>query len=386
MTVFLLKEKHAVIAAALLAVILLGWYTGMGRPQEKTPAGEIKHAHTSLELAGWWKSIELALQTKGVDVAFDIVSELYLAEPVFAKNCHGFVHKLGRAAYHEFRAYGILPSSPKISSCGYGFYHGFMEALTQTSRDLSVAREFCSEAQKRLALVLGDACFHGIGHGAVNMTESRAGNKAQALIDRALAICEKVARVETDYLRCSSGVFMEIAKYYTEEKGGLVLDRNDPLKVCREQKERDKNDCYTQMNGALNWLTKNNFTNGAKYVERISEDAYAQGTILALISTSVNLNKPDHTPEIFSCRSLSLRLRLHCIKGIALGFMLRWSPGNEHQRALQFCATPIMMAEEKMACQELVMKELRYRYTIEKFMEICESYTAGSARKLCSAG
>ena len=111
MRAFLIKEKHVLIAVAalVLGIAWLAWYTGVGEPrtEKKTFAGSLQHAHGSPETDDWWDSIELVFTKKGIDAAFDLIAELYAREPAFAKNCHGFVHGLGKAAYRQFRERGF---------------------------------------------------------------------------------------------------------------------------------------------------------------------------------------------------------------------------------------------------------------------------------------
>src|SRR3989338_9343034 len=79
--------------------------------------------------------IERTLLNEGLPQAFDALAYLFARDGEFREGCHGNVHELGAAAYQRYQTAGSVELTPKTSYCGYGFFHGFMEALIAAKGD-----------------------------------------------------------------------------------------------------------------------------------------------------------------------------------------------------------------------------------------------------------
>ena len=331
-----------------------------------------KITDANIRLQCWSDQIEQVLKSKGLDQSLELLASLYESQPDFAVNCHDSSHSLGDAAYKLFAQGKTVTFSPKTTYCGYGFYHGLMETILQIDSNPKAAYKFCQKVTEKLPLELSDACYHGIGHGAVDVSDPKIWGDGQAMIDRALGICQSGYNQEEQLVSCARGVFMEIASYYSESLYNLSIDKNDPLSICRQQQKIFKGQCYSQMYGVISRITNKNLRQGAKYIEFISEDEYAQEAIQNQVGIEMDINKQEHTDDILTCRMLQERLRLNCIKGLVQAYMLRGKPGFESEQALTICSHPILTQNEKTICFNHLLDMSKKVYVPAKFKQVCD--------------
>lgn len=352
---------------------------------ETSPLVSLKECTNSANKSICWEEmLDKALKNKGLKSAFIIFDDLYKNEPSFVSGCHSYAHTLGTAAYKILIEGNDLDFPPQTAYCGYGFYHGLTELLLQTSGPRETAK-LCDSKKSQITQVLYDACYHGIGHGALSQTARNAdawGNP-QKMINLALNTCIDATIDPIQRSRCASGVFMELGNNYSEGKLQLSSIKDDPLLICRQQQDFGKMDCYTQMNGVLNMIAGRKLKESAKFIEAIDEDKYAVEAIITLAAPTIDITKTDYTDDILVCRSLQERLQLPCIKGLVLGFMLRGRPGIEYQQAINFCNLSILSDEEKNSCFDLILTHSKQAYTADKVNTICSKVDSRYKKNYC---
>lgn len=332
----------------------------------------------------WQDLLDSTLKRSGIENAFLVFDDLYKTEPQFASGCHGYAHKLGEATYQLVMQGKDFDFPPQTAYCGYGFYHGLTELLLQT-KGIKEAANLCDSKKSQITQVLYDACYHGIGHGALSSTakDSKLWGDVQKMIDFALRLCQEATPDTTQKSRCASGVFMELGNYYNEGKLQLASLRDDPLSICRQQQEFGKMDCYTQMNGVLNLIAKGNLKESAKFVEDIEEDKYAIEAIITLAAPTIDITKKVYIDDLATCRDLQKRLHLPCIKGLALGFMLRGQPGVEYEDTINFCNSAPLSEEEKDACFDLILRHSKETYSPDIINNICRKIDSRYKKSFC---
>lgn len=330
------------------------------------------------------------LTRSGIAAAFGLLAELYRSDPLFAAECHGFVHEIGKAAYREFRA-GQRPSLPRETAfCGYGFYHGFMETLLQAGGSLAAARRLCDSVGAELAASAPgarNACFHGIGHGLGDQHDARFSGDIQAMLDPALRVCDSISKTRLELYLCSSGVFNAIEILSSSGQYGLSIAKADPFQVCRNQEERFRNACYTNMIPAVLAVTDNRFSESAQFVETIGETEYAVTAVEALAAEQIRLQIKNDTPTLEdatrACRGLGARLRIPCIRGLLVGLMKYGPPETEYEGALEFCRSALLSGEERESCfHRLLSNEIHVYYSPVKARNICSRIEA-AYQKYC---
>ncbi|MEJ0021026.1 MAG: hypothetical protein WDN47_00400 [Candidatus Doudnabacteria bacterium] len=323
----------------------------------------------------WSKMIDESLRNNGLNSAFSLVENLYQTQPAFAGDCHLFLHKLGQAAYEEFADKQDIALTSASAYCGYGFYHGFMESLLMQSNNYSKALEFCQKVSAEMSQSLSDACYHGVGHGAmaVGTIDQATWGKPDSLVSKALAICNKVADSSVNVARCASGSFMEISSYLSGSQYGLSADAKNPLKICQAQTAEDiKTTCYAQMYPVLQAVSRGSVPAAIKYIEAIPEDNYAEESVETLLGSMAGINS-DQSKNVQACSAAQKRLQAKCISGIALSFMLNGTPNEQYKQAAAFCSTGGLTGIERDSCYDLIVNESKNTYSGSQLQNACQS-------------
>jgi len=367
------------ILAALIVGLLFIVIYAQRPPCTQKDAAKVK--------ACWEQVVQADIKRGDIAGAFESLVSLYNSAPNMGETCHALTHEIGRSGYKLFARDVKISITPKTAYCSYGFYHGFMEELVLEKGDMDLARKFCDYADAQLSKVSPDVtlqCFHGIGHGTVNNHDPRTWGNAQSLIDPAIALCEQVASSDEQLSRCATGVFNGLSIFYSTGEYKLVLDKNDPVKICRQQKKQYQDACYISMNTLLLQLTNYDLMRAVLFIEVISDDVTASHAMINLAAPigTKNISKTDHTETISICRLVQKRLHLPCIAGYAYGFLEHGEPEREYIKPLKFCESESLTRDEQNACFEYILSYLPRWYAQEKVESICATLD-GTVKKLC---
>lgn len=381
---------YIIITLFLVIVVGLGYFLFQFRSSEKTAEHlSLQNCKDNSNIPSkyqcWEELLELTLKEKGIKDAFLVFDNLYKNESQFASACHGYTHRLGEITYQLLIKGQDFDFPPQTAYCGYGFYHGLTELLLQT-KGPKEAGKLCDSKKSKITKVLYDACYHGIGHGALSSSakESQIWGDPQKMIDYALRLCNQSTDDGIEKSRCASGIFMELVNLYSEGKLKLASIRDDPLSICRKQQDFVKMDCYTQMNGVLNMIAGGKLKESAKFVEAIDEDKYAIEAIITIAAPTVDITKTDFTEDINICRNLQKRLHLPCIKGLVLAFLLKGLPGVEYEKAMTFCELYLLSEDEKEACFELLLRHSSEMYAPDTMNIICNKVESQHKKSYCT--
>ncbi|MFZ2522235.1 MAG: cupredoxin domain-containing protein [Minisyncoccia bacterium] len=351
-------------------------------------SGESKNSGSceddSEKLKCWQKELNSTLENKGLPETFDLLSELYSSEPLFASECHSFAHEIGKFAYKQFSKGRDFELNSKTSYCGYGFYHGFMESMLQSTGDIKEAKYFCRYVGEKLAKDTTDgegACYHGIGHGSVDGSEERFWGNPEKMIESGMSLCLKVSEGDTSkygkLYRCVTGAYNAIEILSHDPKYKLSKFEKDPFSFCTTQIDEYKEGCYTNMLPAILMLTQNDLFRSQKYIENIKEKDFeirkpvTSGLWVEFIR--LNLNKPDQNiiEGIKMCQLIADPMRLSCFYGLAEGYMKYGDPKDAYLKGLSFCSNSLLKVDEEDVCFNSILTRLRIWYSESKSKEIC---------------
>lgn len=332
----------------------------------------------------WEETMNDILGKKGLGVALDFAAALYDQEPEFARDCHSYMHTLGGEAYKEFSRSGNFMVTPKTSYCGYGFYHGFMEALIQDGQSPTEAVKFCSYVDKQLAGYTSKgsiACYHGIGHGAVDGSDPRAWGNAEEIIKPGLELCRKISEDEEIRYLCATGVFNSLAIALNFGNYGLKANMSDPYYSCHDKSEPPfRRACYQEMNTHALHMSGNDFSKAAVFIGKIKEPKYAEFAVEQLAGAAVATNFDSYDKLIKVCRSLSQKNI--CFSGLVGGILEHGKPNSEYNEAINFCNTIELSKDEKNICFSYLISSVGMLYPPEQVKEVCAMIGSEYAR-LC---
>ena len=331
----------------------------------------------------WDDVLELTLDNEGLDKAFAIFGELYQSDPEIPKACHGWSHVLGKAAYDQFAQQKDVILRKETSYCGYGFFHGFIERLLQESHDLQKTKEFCDYASAKLkneARGVYYNCVHGIGHGSVDIEDSRLWGNFQAMIRPGLDNCESIFENSADLRTCVDGAFNAMQQYVYRGEYDLVFNRDDLFSICRDEPEQYKESCYFEFVGLISDVTKNDFQKASDLL--LQEKISAKVATVAIRKMSADFMQndivnPDYQKNIINCRRLAEYLRIACTEGIAIGLISHGEPSKEYVKGLDFCKKNYLTENEKNICYQKIVGQL-----VPASSDICQTVPE-SYRKYC---
>lgn len=381
-------SKFFILILVLLNMILLLVFLLIGKSVSKIQYQCESVSNISSKYQCWDTYFKSIIHNQGVNIAMDEVARIYNMDPSFSKSCHAITHRMGAAAYTEFKAGKRFEVTSNISYCDFGFYHGYIEELLTVGGKLTEAKSFCEYVDARLKVLSPNAsaqCFHGIGHGNVAVDLKLFG-KVDLMIVSATSICEQVSDTSDRLYRCASGVYNGVSDFYAAGKYGLSMsqiDKNDPLALCRRQPKNYVRACYGNMKSIVAVLTNKDFSKVIKIVEQIQDDKDAQETMWYFSASNIESKTKQNNfiENISLCRAAQSRLYTRCIEGMATGFLWYGKPSLEYVDAFRFCNTQDLTSQEKDICFNLVIKKLPMYYSKDTKNHICSDSNLPSNRK-----
>lgn len=311
----------------------------------------------------------------GIGRGFDLLAEIYALDQEFAEFCHGNTHDLGEIAYHKFVQTGNVSLSEKTSFCGFGFYHGFMEALLAESGELAEAQRFCEYADSELSGQVSGipyACYHGIGHGVVDGSDPRRWGDMQSFIEPGLTLCAKFTDNEEHRERCASGVFNSLAVAFYNPKYRLPFDPADVYAICRVQKESyERESCHDQMNSYVVPKTRDIRAALAVAINSASDEFRKTAVVsVAAFSAKTALSEGrDPADDMRVCTELS-QYAHECVQGYATGLIEFGLPDREFDIPLEVCPR---MGTFSADCYRGLANAARDRATPKSQKNVCQA-------------
>lgn len=346
----------------------------------------------------WEKMILEKLKVEGVRSAFETILNLSETEPGFANDCHGLSHLIGEEAYALYVAEENFEITPATALCGYGFFHGFMETMLLATGNVEEAREFCLLVDEKLrgqASSASTACYHGIGHGAIDGSDPTVWGDPEDMMEPGFKLCEATSENELERYLCDTGVFNAIELLSADPKYGLQEMREDPFAMCNEQPVFRREGCYANMVPLLLQTYKNDIQKILDYVNAnmIDHDVIAIDgntvndlTTIGIMFEFIRLHGEEdgHMQEgIAFCRAQEEQDRLACIAGLSGGYMKYGEPGQEYVKNLEFCALPELTKEERDSCYGYALPRMSGRYDQATLSMICGQVDVEYRNKYC---
>lgn len=381
------------VAGFLLTTLALGHAAALDVSLDRAGASCAEKKSEAEQADCWMQIVLLELRKRGIGPAFRQFAKLYERYPVFgATGCHSHAHRVGDAAYYGlYVAEGLslkeIDFPQETTTCGYGFFHGFIEHLIQDKPDEAFVVETCEYLRGRLAGTMrdiGTICYHASGHG-FQQTEaddlhSELWGRADLLVQRPLARCESLPTNDAEIEDCRQGVFNVITDWMAFKNFGLALDLDDPLRLCRALPERWHHACFYELAQKLEPVTRDSPAKAAALVGGITRGALREMTFGVMIAGMLQRQAPlNGYPRIIAeCIAIADdALFKTCVQSSANGLMEHGSPGREYEKVLDLCATPALSARGgDRFCYEALAHRLSRFYPAEKKHTICGKFPA----------
>ena len=379
------SKKVIIILLVLFVVVEVVFVVGV----QKKPLA-IKNLCTGNDINQelcWQETVRELLSKKGISETFNYLETNSKTDGKFAAACHGLAHEIGKEAYQIYKNSHDGAFSAKAFYCGYGFYHGFMEALLIDTKDISMAQEYCKLAQEKLngyTVDAAGACYHGIGHGLVGDVPSpETWGNPQAVVQPGLDICSQIFKNKQDLFRCASGAFNALEIHEGSKLYGLEYDENDVFSICKQQKEEFKRSCYPQFVVPLLKMKKNHIEKAVFYIQELPEKIYIPETMGAAIVEWARLTPQDISGIMKLCRSVYSQYHLSCVEYAVSGYLKYGVPGQEYLGAMRYCGDNQNTEEEKKVCYGHFLDLLRNLYDVSRSTQICNQVPEKYRARAC---
>jgi hypothetical protein len=344
---------------------------------------DIQKESLSLRERCWIQDIEELLITKGIDRAFERFGSLYETEPAFAADCHDVTHLLGEAAYRAYVRDRVVVTSPKMTYCGYGFYHGFIEALLFGTGNFAQAKAYCQDVHNKMATSVVSsnaiyACYHGLGHGTFDTQSIAKWGDDAHMVELALRTCERVTEGQEEELvkQCATGVFNALANAYGEERYNLIFKPSDPVWVCRQMTNiRYKKACFMEVGLAYVRHMEMDFPQANRWISSLQDRDGEAAVMIGYMADEARVRIDTSSIPLFvgNCTQyMTSSLEPACVEGVVTGLFLWGKPGSEHQKALEFCHALRSRTAHTDVCYSYVLSRLPSLFQKEKMKQICD--------------
>ena len=299
----------------------------------------------------WEGEVYRLINTAGLGVVLTQISDWYESMPKFRGNCHDVMHIVGVAAYAEFVKDNAVHDDPATSSCGYGFYHGFIEEMIrERGFDFGIALDYCDAVDR---LGAKGPCQHGIGHAVFDSIALDEPTDVR-MTGRSLDICESISGDAEFRRQCASGVFNALANAYGEQRYGISYETGLGPKLCATMGETYAQQCYMEV--GTNYVYNKGSTREERLavIRTLPYPGYLQ-TIIGFMDTEVKREMANIDVNEFAefCESLSPHEALACVDGTATGMYVVGSPQARYAVIERFCEA-LSKGETRAFCVEQI--------------------------------
>jgi hypothetical protein len=368
-------SKNIIILTSLIVfLVAFLFFAGSRGSYEK----EIRTCTREKSNTCWVSLIKSVFENDGLSEALGMVEIAYSLDPGFSSSCHDIGHYLGSETYRLYKNGREFEINSKTAFCSYGFYHGFMESMITSGAEIEDVRGFCDYVDVQMSKETPDAtlqCFHGIGHGWVNVHDQKnLWGDDMGIALYGLSLCEKISNTESETNRCATGVFNGISFFYLNGEYNITPRKDDPLWLCKAQGVKYQDPCFLSMNSFILSFSGGDFGRAASYFMQIKDARARQNAILNLAATfgAKNPQARDYSEAIILCRRLGGDLTIPCIQGYVFAFLENGEPGREYERPLEICKNTELSVDEEEGCLSYIYSYFAQWYSAEKAYKICD--------------
>ncbi len=276
-----------------------------------------------------------------------------------AEDCHFLAHYVGDEAYRLYRKGYELDFGDEAQVCNHGYYHSFMTE-TILSGEGERASEFC-EALVAKQPGVSEACYHGIGHGAIFAIAENTNVSLETALTEGINMCEKILGKESGrkLIDCVKGVYGGLADTINlEEAVKNYPDKQSFYELCFDVQDAYKEICYEEVAVITYPVNPNSFS---EVIEKaMSDSRLGEGRIslvggLAVVYAS-NIGEAL-SDEIEVCKSLPVEYKDACLLGMVSALYWNEPDSSRDRKAEAFCKKEVLSEEERNMCFDFLKKE-----------------------------
>jgi hypothetical protein len=266
--------------------------------------------------------------------------------------------------------------------CGYGFLHGYLEALLREDPREKEQKDkvisFCRRAQEELGGEAWDNCVHGIGSGfTANPPDPAHWGDPGAMIGEGLAACARYFE-DRDREVCFTGVYATIANFMGAKNYGLAFDSKDLLSFCRTEPKENARACIGEFVAKFRTV----YGGDLSKVKDIAEGLEAKHAVLVVRVVANVLMQEDVLDDaklaknLADCQELPAPLKDACFDGMTWGFIYHGKLGEEYRKGVAFCAESPLTPAERDFCLSGIVTFASRVYSKEQMKKVCEAIVA----------
>ncbi len=293
---------------------------------------------------------ELAeIQTlKGELSALTLLDKVVEENPGLQRECHDMAHYIGEESYWSYSKSKKIIKSDKISICGFGYVHGFMQEFAHHSVDFySKSKDLCDYFAKDITyngtkwdIEPGDTCYNGVGHGVVFLNYDDYSDNLALLAKVSANKCADISNDPKSLDHCYQGVFSGISGLYLGTHGYLIPLDEEPLKLCTSFERDFRERCLGNMIPVVGVLYNRDLEKLARTVKGfdLKDSEYVYKMIGNIASSWYEAGYANLQSIESFCAKSDYSLRKYCAKGFTEGLAYYSEFANAWKTVKLFCS------------------------------------------------
>ncbi len=329
-------------------------------------------------LSCFGEELRATVRKDGVDAAFNLLAQKYDIGSVPAA-CHWSTHSIGDEVFREEERGKSPAFSSQTYYCGYGFYHGYLEAMLRANPDPEKQQSkivaFCDAIDKQIGGEGRDNCYHGIGSGFTeNPPDPKVWGNLAELVKPGLKICEQLFGQSREWEMCTTGVFAVPANFMSEHKYNFSFNLSDPFEFCAKLDERYHRACYGEFAAKMELLSQGDLSRIPQFLVNIKDPSLAKLVLNVGVATSLQsvVLKDVQTDYIYACRKFTIEYQPTCFDGVVWGLLYHGRLNEEQVKAMALCDSNLLAVKEKSFCYERLVARAKNMFSADKFNNICK--------------
>lgn len=373
------------VAISLLYLFIPRSSIGISNTAWKLEASKCSTRPIGEKLNCWSGLLDRINSLESLSAAFSMYKFLTDTYPDFSTDCHSYAHQLGQSAYKSFVNHKDIQLDISASMCSYGFYHGFIEVLVESSGDLKKATQFCDSIEgwsdKTLSPIpMRMNCYHGIGHGVTNVHDPQLielvtkEKNPQEIINLSDKVCSSVSLDKETLFYCQTGIFGGVSGVIKDHLNWFDSSPEGVFSICNQDTSSLKEACFRSLGSLIipMFMNTNQVSTTIPIIMSIKDDQYKNIVAEEIANSLARENiSSDYLSIIKFCNKLRENVKIYCINGVVVGLLSIGIPEQQFPKVLAVCDNALLNAITTSACVNKFITYSKTIYDSKTFSGIC---------------